>query len=231
MIALSSYVQFIKAHERILILAVSGFLIFHIGDGALNGWIHHDETNAKIAALQVKTDDIQTVVLQAQVTTLQKQVASTNAALVAAIAQRNTQTKQQQTTDQTLPLPALAVRWELLAQLQPTDISTTDVSGQLTVNDAGSRATVQMLEDVPTLQANLKADQTIIDNDVLIIGKQGDLITELNKDLVDEKKSHVDDVNLEKVKGKRSFIRGFKIGAIVGAGAVIAFRVLVGHAI
>jgi hypothetical protein len=215
-IALSSYVQFVKVHERIILIAVSGFLLFHIGDGLINGWIHHDETNAKIAALQVKTDDGQTVALQTQVTTLQKQIASTNAALVAAIALRNTQTQQQQTIDQTLPLPALAIRWESLAQLQPTDISTTDTPGQLTINDAGSRATVQLLEDVPTLQANLKAEQTIIDNDVLIMSKQSDLITQLNKDLTDEKASHVADVKLEQAKGKRSFIRGLKIGAVIG---------------
>jgi hypothetical protein len=216
LISISSYATFIKAHEKIILIAVSGFLLFHIGDGLINGWIHHDETNAKIAALQVKTDDGQTVALQTQVTTLQKQIASTNAALVAAIALRNTQTQQQQTIDQTLPLPALAIRWESLAQLQPTDISTTDTPGQLTINDAGSRATVQLLEDVPTLQANLKAEQTIIDNDVLIMSKQSDLITQLNKDLTDEKASHVADVKLEQAKGKRSFIRGLKIGAVIG---------------
>jgi hypothetical protein len=216
LISVSSYVSFVKAHEKIILIAVSGFLLFHIGDGLINGWIHHDETNAKIAALQVKTDDGQTVALQTQVTTLQKQIASTNAALVAAIALRNTQTQQQQTIDQTLPLPALAIRWESLAQLQPTDISTTDTPGQLTINDVGSRATVQLLEDVPTLQANLKAEQTIIDNDVLIMSKQSDLITQLNKDLTDEKASHIADVKLEQAKGKRSFIRGLKIGAVIG---------------
>jgi hypothetical protein len=208
-------VTFIKSHERILIIAVTGFLIFHIGDGALNAWIHHDDTQAKIAATTVKTDTTQTAALQVQVTTLQKQVAATNAALIAAIKARNTATQAQQTVDQTLPLPALATRWEELAQLQPADIKTT-ATNDLLVTESASRATVVLLEDVPTLQANLKSDQTIIDNDVLIISKQSDLITQLNKDLVDEKASHIADVKLEQAKGKRSFWRGFKIGAVVG---------------
>jgi hypothetical protein len=214
-IALSSYVTFLKAHEKLIIVALSGFLIFHIGDGALNAWIHHDDTQAKIAATTVKTDTTQTVALQTQVTTLQKQVAATNAALIAAINARNTATQAQQTIDQTLPLPALALRWEQLAQLQPADIKTT-ATNDLLITESASRATVVLLEDVPTLQANLKSDQTIIDNDVLIISKQSDLITQLNKDLVDEKASHIADVKLEQAKGKRSFWRGFKIGAVVG---------------
>lgn len=216
MIALSSYVTFIRAHEKILIIALSGFLIFHFCDTALNAWIHHDDTLAAIAATQVKTDTTQTVALQQQVTQLQQQVAAKNAASIASIKARNTQTQQQKQIDQTLPLPALASRWESLAQLQPTDINGTTVPGQLVISDAGARATVKMLEDVPTLQANLKAEQTEIDNDQLIIGKQGDLITQLNKDLTDEKASHVADVNLEKAKGKRSFWRGFKTGFVVG---------------
>ena len=216
MIALSSYVTFIKAHEKLLICALGGFLIFHFYGAALNAWIHHDDTLAAIAATQVKTDTTQTVALQQQVAQLQQQVAATNAALIASIKARNTQTQQQKQIDQTLPLPALASRWESLAQLQPTDINSTTVPGQLVISDAGARATVKMLEDVPTLQANLKAEQTEIDNDQLIIGKQGDLITQLNKDLTDEKASHVADVNLEKAKGKRSFWRGFKTGFVVG---------------
>ena len=216
MIALSSYVTFVKAHEKLLICALGGFLIFHFYGTALNAWIHHDDTLAKIAATQVKTDTTQTVALQAQVTQLQAQVAATNAALIASIKARNTQTQQQQQIDKTLPLPALASRWETIAQLQPTDINSTAVPGQLVVSDAGSRATVQLLEEVPTLQANLKAEQTEIDNDLQVITKQSDLITQLNKDLTDEKASHVADVKLEKAKGKRSFIRGLKIGFVIG---------------
>ena len=226
MIALSSYVTFIRAHEKLIIVALSGFLIFHIGDKAFDAWIHHDDVNAKIAASTVKTDNTQTVALQTQVTTLQKQVAATNAALIVAIKARNTQTQAQQTIDQTLPLPALAARWETLAQLQPSDIKTTSTS-DLLISESASRATVQLLEDVPTLQANLKADQAIIDNDVLIMSKQSDLIVQLNKDLTDEKTSHVADVKLEQAKGKRSFWRGFKIGAVVG----FIGGVWLGHAI
>lgn len=226
MISLSSYTTFLKAHEKLIIVALSGFLIFHIGDKAFDAWIHHDDVNAKIAASTVKTDNTQTVALQTQVTTLQKQVAATNAALIVAIKARNTQTQAQQTIDQTLPLPALAARWETLAQLQPSDIKTTSTS-DLLISESASRATVQLLEDVPTLQANLKADQAIIDNDVLIMSKQSDLIVQLNKDLTDEKTSHVADVKLEQAKGKRSFWRGFKIGAVVG----FIGGVWLGHAI
>jgi len=226
MIALSSYVTFIRSHEKLLIITLSGFLIFHFYGSALNAWIHHDDTLAAIAATQVKTDTTQTVALQQQVTLLQQQVAASNAALIAAIKTRNTQTQQQQQIDKTLPLPALATRWESLAQLQPTDINSTTVPGQLVVSDAGSRATVQLLEEVPTLQANVKAEQTEIDNDQLIITKQGALIMQLNKDLTDEKASHVADVKLEKAKGKRSFIRGLKIGFGIGfiAGAYIGHK-------
>src|SRR5271156_1737992 len=116
-VTLSNYILFLKSHERLLIAALSGFLIFHFYGAALNAWIHHDDTLAAIAATQVKTDTTQTVALQQQVTQLQAQVTATNAALIAAIKTRNTQTQQQQQIDKTLPLPALASRWESLAQL------------------------------------------------------------------------------------------------------------------
>ena len=76
--------------------------------------------------------------------------------------------------------------------------------------------TVVQLEEVPTLTANVASLQTELNNDTTIINKQQQVIAQLNTDLIDEKKSHVADVNIEKAKAKRSFLRGFKFGAVAG---------------
>ena len=83
----------------------------------------------------------------------------------------------------------------------------------------------QQLELVPALQTEVASLNTIAANDNAIIGKQGDLITQLNKDVTDAKAQDVADVKQLKAQNKKSFLRGLKIGAI---GGFIA-GVFVGH--
>ena len=76
--------------------------------------------------------------------------------------------------------------------------------------------TVQALEKVPVFEALVGDLNAKILIDDQIIGKQDDLITGLNRQLVDEHASHLADVNLEKVKSRKSFIKGLKIGIVIG---------------
>jgi hypothetical protein len=176
--------------------------------------VSHAQTKATQAATIVKTDDAATKAIQAQLTALQATVSTQNTILAKQIAQRTQTTQQQQTIDKTLPPADLASRWKaLLGIANGIDPAT---GQQFTVSQSAAVSTLAQLEEVPTLTANNAALQTELTNEQSVNAKQTVLIGSLNKDLADEKKSHVEDVKLEKAKTKRAFLRGFKVGAVVG---------------
>lgn len=213
---LDSYLKWFKAHEKILIISIGAVLAFHFYSSAIAAWDRHDSRQAEIAAAQVKADDAVTKDLKGQLVDLQAQVAQTNAELAKQIAQNNTNLKKQQDANNKATLAEVAARIQKLAALPPVDVNPLPIPGSLVVSDAGSRTIVNQLEEVPVLQAQVTALQTELKNDQTIIDKQTQVIAQLDKDLVDEKKSHVADVAAEKVKTKHAFIKGLKIGFIAG---------------
>ena len=130
-----------------------------------------------------------------------------NTALANSMKQREVVVQQQQKVDQTLPLPDLALRWEKLLNLQPKEIQNTDKG--LNVSEGASRTTVQTLELVPVLQANLKDSQTVSSNkDKQIDGLNGIVtgkdkqIDGLKVELQDKDKACVAQLDLEKTKAE-----------------------------
>lgn len=217
-----TYVKWLKAHERLVLIGAAAFLLFHFGNSSLNAWIHHDETRSQIDAQKVAADATANKALSDQVQKLTQQVNSTNVQLDAAMRQRDTATQKQQATDKTLPLPDLALRWIKLIGAQPIDITPSKIPDQLIIDGSAAHATVDVLETNATLKADGANLQTELSGEKQIVAKQGEQISGLQTQLKDETESHKADVATEKAKAKRSFWRGFKFGFVSGYIAGIA---------
>lgn len=206
----------IKAHEKIIIIAILAFAGFHFYSKAIDAWDRYDSKTAQNAAVVMKTDDATTKADTATLAALQKSVAAQQMLIAQQIVKQKQQTQAQQQTDATLPLPDLGARLALIAQLTPADVNSAQVPGSLVVSEPGALKITQQLETIPSLEAQNAALNTELTNDGTIIAKQTTLIADLNTELTDEKKSHVADVNAQKVKTRHAFIRGLKIGLGVG---------------
>jgi len=224
---LDKYITFVKAHETILIIGLAGFLLFRAGQGIENMWIRHDDHLAQQAATQVTTDTTSNKALADEIAQAKAKQDAEFAKINQSIVQAEADLKKQQAADSVATQQQILDRWKLLLPLKPGAVQSNGSTDTITTEAATQ--TVQALEKIPVLElqvSDLNAKLLIDDG---IIGKQDDLITGLNTQIVDEKASHVADVNLEKAKAKRSWFRGFKIGVIVGAVGTEAIRVWVGH--
>lgn len=204
----------VKTHERIIIIGILAFTGWHFYSKGVDAWSSHESGKARVAATVVQTDDTATKAVQAQLSALQVTVAAQTATILKQVAQRNRTTVEQQTTDKTLAPPALAQRWQSLLHI--TSGIDPATGQQFAVTQEAASMTVVQLEEVPTLTANVASLQTELSNEQLVNVSQAQVISDLSTEFTDEKKSHVDDVNAEKAKTKKAFVKGFKFGAIVG---------------
>lgn len=213
---LTKYITFLKAHEKLLIVGFAGLLLFHAYSKTIDAWVNHDKAAAVAAAQRVKTDTTETAALNAKLAVLQAQVAAQNAVITAKIKTSQIVTKKQQQTDATLSPTDLSARIAKLINVPPVEITPAAIPGELTFNADASVKTAQQLELVPQLQAEVAGDTTIIANDNTIIATQAALITQLNKDITDEKASHAKDVSELKSQNHKSWLNGFKWGFVTG---------------
>ena len=204
----------VKAHERIIIIGILALTGWHFYSKGIDAWSSHETGKAQVAAAVVQTDDTATKAVQAQLSALQVTVAAQTASILKQVALRNQTTVEQQAVDKTLAPPALAQRWQsLLHIMSGIDPAT---GQQFAVTQEVASMTVVQLEEVSTLTANVASLQTELNNEQLVNVSQAQVISDLSTEFTDEKKSHVDDVNAEKAKTKKAFVKGFKFGAIVG---------------
>ena len=214
-----------KAHERLIIVAlVLAFGTFGVGK-------FYDVEAARkdakyVAAAQIAADDKLNSAAQAatvaqvtqQYAALVQTLAAENASLNASLTQRNVGLSQQVTKNATLPLPDLLARWNTLAG---TSVTVNGVNASVSVQD--SRKTVDLLESVPVLTANL-TDQTKIASNYQAELEKSDVlaadlnsqITGLNTQLTDQTKACVAQVTAVKAEGKKNSVKWFKRGFIVG---------------
>jgi hypothetical protein len=224
---LTSYITFIKSHEKILGMVLITAVIF-------GSWSHietiiqrHDashevqaqivataqaQKNAAIAA-QVAVDKQAFDALQAKVTAQNAALVQANTALTAAL------TKQQK-TDAGLPLPDLANRWlTLVPEAKPT----VTVDGGVFLGTSGAIATVQQLEQVPVLQTELTNEQTLVTNGNALTVAQTKQVTDLTAEVsglklkaVDDKNVCNADIKVLKDAASKSKRRWFLVGLITG---------------
>jgi hypothetical protein len=217
---------FLLDHERLIIVTIVAVgLWFGYGKYA-DIRLQHDNAvlaQAKITsdaqakanaalAQQVADDKASLQALTDKVTAQNQQLVNANTALATALAAR-------QKTDATLPPTELAARW---SQLVPQATPTATPSGLL-VPSAGAVATVQALEQIDPLKAQVANDQGIIANDNSLISQQGKSILDLTNQVAgatkldtDHQAQCVDQINVVKAQAAKSKRRWFIIGYVAG---------------
>jgi len=211
---LTKWITFFKAHETLLILA----LFLGTGIYGYDKYLNYADRRATASDNAARTAAAQKqAVTAAQVqayAALIAQISAQNAAIMKAISARDAATKQQQATDATIPLPALAERWATLGGFNTTLLTPTATG--ITATDAAARATVQVLEQVPTLQADLRDETALYTNQTNLLAScnatVGDQKTEIAKNdaaCVADKKKLTADARKSKLKW---FFTGLAIG-------------------
>jgi hypothetical protein len=233
---LNAISTFLKAHERLIIIAVCLLVGLHFYGRVIGAWEAHDQRadtlahatlQANVSAANQQADVNAKAAAQYQ--QLATQLAESNKALALAQATRNTATQNQQNTDRTLPPNELALRWTTLLHIAPESVLVEPggkgIPDALLITPAGARETVVQLESIPTLQADLKDEQSVVANDQTQIGTLTTLNGGLNKQIdalnvvnESEIKACTDDKNLLKAQARKSkfhwFIGGFVTGFI-----------------
>jgi len=212
---LEKYIAFFKAHERLLIFVACLFVAFHCYSKGIDYLDRHASTQAKVDQVVVNSDAVTNKQLAGELALLRAQVAADTAKSVALIQQAQAAAKQQQQIDQTLPLPDLASRWTYLADLQPGDITST-ADNKLLLTDAGSRATVKQLENIPAMTETIVQTQAELAGCNQVSAKKDDVIVGLNKQVADVTTARADDAKAAKIAQRKSWVKGFKWGFVGG---------------
>ena len=212
-------------HERIIIVA----LVLAFGTFGLDK-VYNVEAARKdakyVAAAQIAADDKLNSAAQAatvaqvtqQYAALVQTLAAENASLNASLTQRNVGLSQQVTKNATLPLPDLLARWNTLAG---TSVTVNGVNASVSVQD--SRKTVDLLESVPVLTANL-TDQTKIASNYQAELEKSDVlaadlnsqITGLNTQIVADNNACKAQISAVKADARKGKIKAFKWGFVSG---------------
>jgi multidrug efflux pump subunit AcrA (membrane-fusion protein) len=215
----------LRQHERLIIVA----LVLAVGAFGLNKYF--DVSAARrdaraVAAEQVAADAkanaaqaaITASQTQAQYTALVQALAAQNASLASSIAQRTASQTARATTNATLPVAGVAERWNVIAGTLVTPSGDTIV-----VSSTDAHKTLDMLESVPVLQANLTDETKIAGNYLAEVQKSDTLVNSLNyevtswKTLVDTNATACKaEVAAAKADGNKGKAKWFKIGFVTG---------------
>ena len=223
---LHKYAAFIKVHEKLLIVAgclVAGFYFYSKGIDYLD---RRDARQATAAQQVVNADVVTNQQLVGQLAQLRAQVAIDTAQQIAKIKVAQAAAAAHQAIDQNLPLPDLASRWAYLANLQPGDITPT-ADNKLLLTDAGARATVKQLENLPALTETIVQTDAELAGCNQVSGKKDEVIAGLNKQIADTAAARKVDAKAAKAAQRKSWLNGFKWGFVGG----FVSGVFVGHAI
>lgn len=218
-----------NSYERIIIVV----LILGAGVYGLDKYLSHDADVKKAAATQAdqarqaaeqKVDELTKLVTaqSQQYQNLANTLAIQNKSLIDSIIARNTSAEAQQKTDANLQPSELATRWEAVANLKVGDVSSQ--TDGFKVTPPAALTTVQQLELVPALSADLKDGKDVLSNKDTQIASLTDLNSTLVKQMAackDEQtaadtacKKEIASLNAQARKGKFWwFLRGAAAGA------------------
>lgn len=224
-------------HERLIITLV----LIAVSVFGVNKLLDHeyakDKTASDAAALVLSNQQVENKALAAQVATTQQQyqqltvqLSQQNAQIAQAMQSRTVVLQQQQATDQTIPMPDLGNRWLTLTGIKPSEMTATTQG--VTVTPDAARTTVEQLESVPVLTADVASEKTENDNLSKELGSANDLSSDLtlqvaglNTTLVDQTKACTTEEATLKAQARRSKLHWF--GAGFGTGFVSGL--VVGH--
>lgn len=229
----------LKAHERILIVAIFALASVFCVDKFLNVTAARDKAAASQAAQVLTQQQAFNQQLATQVAVAQKnnqdllvQLTQQNAVLQEQQSQRTVVLQQQVATDKSLPMPDLGNRWAKLAQLNPTDIQATTAG--ITVTPQGALDTTTALEQVPVLQSNLSDEATQNTNLSTELSStktvNTDLVSQvagLNTQITDQNKACKDEIASTKAQARKGKLKSFLVGVSVGVGAVVALVIAI----
>lgn len=211
---LKNDLTWLQKHERIIVIVLALLFVGWMGNKILNNSAADATAKSALLQQQLSAQQSQNAQEASQYLALVDTLSKQNAALAASMAQRNVALVNQQTVNKTLPLPDLAKRWEALADLQPTDLVATDAG--ITVNDTASRATVNKLEEVPTIQANLVSETQIAQSISQELTESNKLIAGLNAQIALGDKTCKAEIAVVKDEARKSKRNWFIAGWVSG---------------
>ena len=219
---LNHYIAWIKSHERILIIGLAAWLVFHFYGSGINAWIEHDKRNAAISQYKVQSDATANQQLTQQVADLKQQLATLSAQAQVRQQERIVYVQQQKEKNNAAPPTELAQTTANLLKVDQKEITVVD--DKLLFSNAASHVNVNMLVDLNAAQAQLKDVQAVAASCQNTLIAEYKLEGGLRVELADEKKSHQDDITVLKREKKSMFMKGLKWGAAIG-GAVVAILI------
>lgn len=232
--AITTAETWLQKHEKIIIV----FLVLVSATWLGNKWLDISANHAKAKAevttqtlnTQTATDKVvasQAQQLAVQYRTLAAKLSAQNAKLAANISKRDAAVVKQQVDDQTMPVTDLATHWASLAGFDPSEIVTGPTT--VSVTDAAARQTVEQLEKVPEMTANLKDETAVADNRQqeidkadLLVGGLNSQVSALNLTVTDTQKACKADTALLKADARKKSRNWFVRGLIVGGGVALA---------
>ena len=221
-----TYLKWIESHERLLLVAVAGVVLW-FGIGRVDSLIaRHDNANLQQAQVVAQAQSDKTAAIAEQVAqqsaqyqALADKVQVQNAALVQANTELATALAKQQRTDASLPPTELVNRWStLVPQAKPT-VTPSGVA----LDTPSAVATVQALEAVPVLTAQVSNTQKELDNAQSLVTAEGQQVTTLNTEvgslrtqLGDNQAVCQAQVAVVRAEARKSKRRWFLVGFVTG---------------
>ena len=181
-----TYLKWIESHERLLLVAVAGVVLW-FGIGRVDSLIaRHDNANLQQAQVvaQAQADKTAAIAEQvaqqsAQYASLAAKVQQQNDALMQANVALSTALAKQQHTDSTLPPSDLVARWNTLV---PQAGATVTPSG-VALPAQGAVSTLQALESVPVLTTQVSNTQKELSNAQSLVTAEGQQVATLNTEV------------------------------------------------
>ena len=223
---LKADLTWIQKHERI-ILALVGGLVLWFAIGKIDTLIaNHDHANLQQAQVAAAVQEEKNQALAAQIAqqaaeykALAEKVEAQNAALEQVNVNLATALTKQQKTDAALPPTELVARWNTLVPAAGATVSPNGVF----VGSQGADTTVQQLEKVPVLAAQLDNEIAIESGtQKLLTSSEGrvvtlnDQVTDLKTQAVLNAKVCTDQIAVVKADARKSKRKWFIVGYIAG---------------
>lgn len=210
-----SWEAFIKAHERLILTGAASLVLWHFGNKIENIFVQKHLAEQSVLNQQITQQEAQNKNLQTQLAQMQLTFDETVKSLNAKIDAKKQAVIIQQQADAKMPPVELSARWaELIAA--PVGSITPDSGGSIKVSVDASHTTVNELEKVPLLTEQTIDLQTELKSCTDLSAKKDETITGVKTELETEKKARVEDAKVAKDNQRKSFWRGFKLGAITG---------------
>ncbi len=218
--------SWLKQHERLVIIfmvLIFSFFVLDKGLGIVQSWEQHKATQAeKVLDAQKAKNDTELATAKTMLAQYQTQLAADEQAiqsLTKAQAFRDKQLPVQQKVDAQLAPNDLALRWQGLVG----DSGVVPAADGYNVSNTAAVITVQNLEQVPVLQADLADEQNktaALQKDVAsandLIGQGKVVVSGLQTQIVDQTKACTAQINVVKAQARKGKLKAFGIGYGLG---------------